>query len=910
MGRQLAVHRTILIVDIEGFGDRQRTNRHQVAVRDGLYGMMREAFGRAGVPWDRCDVEDRGDGMFILVPAEVPKSLFVESLPSALVAALEVNNETRVAAQRIRLRMALHAGEVNYDEHGVTSASVNLAFRLVEAATLKAVLASSSSVLAIIVSSWFFEEVVRHSSAASAGYRPVTVAVKETHTTGWICLPDHNYPAGQEMPEVITQPAALHTLPRDPVAFTGRVRELERLLAATKPEMGTVVGIYAVDGMAGIGKTAFAVHAAHRLAPQFPDGQIFLRLHAHTKGQQPVDPAEALATLLLMTGVAPQQIPPGLDARSASWRHHLADKKMLLVLDDAAGSDQVAPLLPGSPNCMVLVTSRRRLTALDVVVPISLDTLPDADAAELFARFASRPDIRPADDIVAKIATLCGRLPLAIRLVAAGLRHHSSWTVAGIAADLSAARDRLRAMQAENVSVAAAFDLSYQDLTASQRRLFRRLGLHPGNDFDAYAAAALDDNDLEVTRQRLAELHDHNLISEPIRGRYRFHDLLRDRARALIADDDPAENNAAINRMLDYYLHTAVAAGRHIAWRTATVGPPLQGRPPAWAPEPRTAEEAIAWLNTERVNLHACAEYAAASARLEHAIRIPAAISDFLHVQGHWNEAVSLHQFAITTARAADDLAGQAAAFHSLGTIQRLTGDNTDAVISQTQALELFRTLGDQQGEASALNQLGIVQHHTGDYAASAISHSQALELFQGLGDKQGQARALSSLGVMQQRVGDYEASALSESRALALFGDVGDQNGQARALDYLGAAQELAGDYAAATTSLTRSLELFRSIGDRLGQADAIVNLGELLSRTCDYQGAHDHYTQALSIAREVNAPYQEARALEGIGQCHIEEGDPGKGIARLRQALTIFQRMGAPEAQRIEKLMRSVNS
>ena len=488
--QRLAVHRTIVVVDVEGFGDQRRTNRDQVAVRDGLYRVMREAFGRAGISWDDCGREDRGDGVFVLVPAEVPKGLLAESLPSALVTALGAHNGTHPGPERIRLRMALHAGEVHYDEHGVTAAAVNLAFRLLDAGGLKAALASSPGVLAVIASSWFFEEVVRHSAAAAA-YRPVEVAVKETTTTGWICLPDHLDPAGQAMLERLPvvaavpgmQPAvALRTLPRDTAAFTGRTGEMDRLAAVSETAAtAAVIGIHAVDGMAGIGKTAFAVHAAHLLAARFPDGQIFLRLHAHTAGQRPVDPAEALATLLLSAGVAPQQIPPGLEARSASWRGHLAGKKVLLVLDDAAGSDQVRPLLPGTAGCLVLLTSRRRLTALEEAAPISLGTLPPGEAADLFIRSAARPGLQPADAAVAEIARLCGYLPLAIRLVAAGLRHHPAWTVTDLAADLVTARDRLAAMQAEDVSVAAAFDLSCQDLTAGQQHLFRRLGLHPGD---------------------------------------------------------------------------------------------------------------------------------------------------------------------------------------------------------------------------------------------------------------------------------------------------------------------------------------------------------------------------------------------------------------------------------------------
>ena len=389
-----------------------------------------------------------------------------------------------------------------------------------------------------------------------------------------------------------------------------------RLVAAVSETAATgVYGIHAVDGMAGIGKTAFAVHAAHQLAARFPDGQIFLRLHAHTAGHQPVDPAEALATLLLTTGVAPQQIPPGLEARSATWRGHLAGKKVLLVLDDATGSDQVRPLLPGAAGCLVLVTSRRRLSGMEEAAPVSLGTLPPGEAADLFVRLAGRSRLQPTDAAVAEVTGLCGYLPLGIRLVAAGLCHHPAWTVADLAAELANARDRLAALRAEDVSVAAAFDLSYQDLTAGQQRLFRRLGLHPGADIDAYAAAALDGNDLQATRRRLGELYDHNLLGEPARGRYRLHDLLREYARARAAADDAADNQAAIGRLLDYYLHSAMAASRHIAWRISVADPPSPPHRPAWAPELRTEAEAIAWLRTERPTLHACVDYAAAHGR-------------------------------------------------------------------------------------------------------------------------------------------------------------------------------------------------------------------------------------------------------------------------------------------------------
>jgi tetratricopeptide (TPR) repeat protein len=768
--------------------------------------------------------------------------------------------------------MALHAGEVHYDEHGVTAAAVNLAFRLLDASALKAALAGSPGVLAVIASSWFFEEVVRHGMADAAAYRPVEVAVKETTTIGWICLPDHMDRAGQVMLERLLavaavpsmQPAvALRTLPRDTAAFTGRTRELDRLAASVSETAATggVIGIHAVDGMAGIGKTAFAVHAAHRLAARFPDRQIFLRLHAHMAGQQPVDPAEALATLLLTTGVAPQQIPPGLEARSATWRGHLAGKKMLVVLDDAVGSDQVRPLLPGAAGCLVLVTSRRRLTALEEAAAISLGTLPPSEAADLFVRLAGGPGLQPAEAAVAEVTGLCGYLPLAIGLAAAGLRHHPAWTIADLAADLATARDRLAALKAEDVSVAAAFDLSYQDLTPGQQRLFRRLGLHPGADIDVYAAAALDGTALRATRQRLGELHDQNLISEHARGRYRLHDLLREHARARAADDDAEDQQAAIDRLLDYYVHTAVAASQHTAWRPSVTGPPLPRAAPAWAPDLRTEEEAIAWLGTERGNLHACVGYAAAHARVVHAVRIPAAVSDFLLTEGHWTEAVTLGQVALAAARTAGDLQGQAWTLNQLGTVQELTGKYPAAAASQAQALRLFRDLGDRRGQACALNQLSTVQRLTGDYAAATASLTQGLRLFRDLGNRRGQAWALTQLGMVQRRTGDYPAATASLTQGLRLFRDLGDRHGQAWALNQLGVVQQLTGDYAAATASVTQALQLFRDLGDRHGQTGASINLGEILFLSTAYREARGYFAQALSITRDINTPVEEAR-------------------------------------------------
>jgi hypothetical protein len=338
----------------------------------------------------------------------------------------------------------------------------------------------------------------------------------------------------------------------------------------------------------------------------------------------------------------------------------VADRKILLVLDDAASHEQVRPLLPGTAGILVLITSRCRLTTLEDATAISLDTLPPDEAAALLARLADRSGLSAGDAAVGEITRLCGYLPLAIGMLARQLHHHPAWTAAGLADDLAAARDRLELMQAENLSVAAAFDLSYSDLTGGQQRLFRRLGLHPGPDIDAYAAAALDETSLDQARHDLEGLYDQHLITEPARGRYRLHDLLREHAHALAAAD-PADSGAATWRLLDYYLHTAVGASWHIAdWATSLGGRPPPREPLARAPEIATPQQAAAWLETERPNLHTAASYAAARGFPRHAIAIPAAISGFLRVHGYWDQAAALNQAALATARQANDRAGQA----------------------------------------------------------------------------------------------------------------------------------------------------------------------------------------------------------------------------------------------------------
>jgi tetratricopeptide (TPR) repeat protein len=962
-----AVHRAILIIDVEGFGDPARTNAHQVAVRDTMYKALQRSFARARISWADCVKEDRGDGALVLIPSAVPKSKLVTGLPTYLAEALARHNARCPEQQRIRLRMALHAGEVHQDAHGYAGASINLAFRLIEAPVTKMALRDSSAALALIVSEWFYDEVVRHHPATEpSSFCPAHVVVKETETTAWFRVLG---PAGPRLgagaastapartalshpPQAVWSRSASssgvrHSLPPDAPAFTGREEELNVISASVTQAAGPgrVVAIHAIDGMPGVGKTTLAVHAAHLMRDRFPDRQLFINLGAHTPGQDPLTAEAALAGLLTAVGVDARNLPGDLQGRASLWRDRMAGQRALLVLDNAASSDQVAPLLPGDGGCLVLVTSRRHLGDLPGAArPVMLQVLPPGKAQEMFVRLAPRAAADP-DAAVAELMRLAGFLPLAISLLARVYARHPSWTLADLAAETRAS---MLTLAAEKNSVAAAFEVSYRYLDPGLQEFFRRLGLHPGTTIDGYAAAALTGTAMREASTYLGALHGEGLLTEAGYRRYRMHDLIRRYASERAAADPAPRREQALNRLLDYYQHTAALAEARLAFRARSSPAPDTATPPTAIPALTDSDQTLAWARTERSNLLACLDYATSRSLHARIVTLTASLATLLRQDGPWADALTRHAAAVEAARQLGDRPGQANALLDLGTVRWLIGDYPSAATALEEALGIFRDLGDRLGQANALTDLGVVRWRAADYPGAAAALEEALGIFRDLGDRLGQANALLDLGTVRWLTGDYPGAAAAEQDALDISRDLRDRRGEAEALnrmgtvrwlsgDYPGAAaavqealsicrdlrdrrgeadalnvlgvvQWLSGDYPAAATAQEEALSIFLDIGDRRGEADALNRLGSVRRLTGDYPGAAAAHEEALGIYRAIGDRGSEIEALDELGTLCRVRGDIGRAEAYYRRALDLAHEITGPwyEAEALAGLGR----
>ncbi|MDX3376243.1 BTAD domain-containing putative transcriptional regulator [Streptomyces sp. ME02-6991-2A] len=729
-------------------------------------------------------------------------------------------------------------------------------------------------------------------------------------------------------------PPVRNNLPRDTRDFTGRTRELKLLRDGLTGD-GYALPLAVLHGMPGIGKTALAVHAAHRLADAYPAGQLYVDLHGFS-GRRPVDPAEALAFLLHAAG-ATGELPDTLDGRAAEWREWTARNRVLVVLDNARDAAQVRPLLPGSAGCLALVTSRNRLSGLDGATSLLVDALPGREAAALFTRIAGTARTSRDPDALTLLVEACGRHPLATTLLAGRFRHRQIWDLRHLLERLAQSSDPLDELD-EEVFVSA-FRFSYAELAPRTRRLLRLLALHPGPDVTAAAAAALSGTGtgpggIESVRRSIEELLDCHLLAEPVLGRYQLHDLTRAFAlRMCTAEETESARGEAVGRLLGYYLTSAHRAHRLTHPRRRALEPE---QPSVYAAEFGGDQEASAWLEAERANLLAAARTAAAEDP-GHAALFPHALAPSLRIWGSWavtnelygaavaalrsrgdpvllaqtlveaadvlaqtghGEALSCAGEALTLFQDLDDPAGCADASLQASRAHLAAGHTGPSLRMVARALDLYRQRGDLHGEAACLNVEGAALHHEGRYDEALGRARLTLQMYEGTGDLLGQIRALNNIGEIHRLQGRIEHAHdhFERSRVLAQLHS-GAQ--ELAILDMnLGAVYQAMGDTPRALAGFRRALESHRGRGDALGEANALISMGAAHSENGDSGEALLHFTLAEEVARSIDSAYERTRALLGVADVHHAADRRDAAFEAYGQALDLAERTGSRPA------------
>jgi tetratricopeptide (TPR) repeat protein len=638
------------------------------------------------------------------------------------------------------------------------------------------------------------------------------------------------------------------------------MQALSRLLGPPGGDPPGVVVIAAIGGTAGIGKTALAVHWAHQIADRFPDGQLYINLRGFDPSGKPVNRGDAIRRLLDALQVPAHQVPSDADAQQDLYRSEIARRRMLIVLDNAANVDQVRPLLPGAPGCLILVTSRHQLAGLVAVegaYPVTLDLLSPAEASELLAQRLGPERLAAEPGVATELTGLCARLPLALSIVAARAAMEPGLPMSALAGQLRSASGRLDALDAGDVSSArAVFSWSYQGLGEQAARMFRLLSLHPGPDITAAAAASLADVQPSQAQEVLGELTHASLVAEHVPGRFACHDLLRAYAveRAAAEEYEPARR-AAIQRMLDHYVLTANAAvvllDPHLDRIT------LAPSESAVRPEELAGyEQAMAWFEAEHHVLLAVLGQAVSAGFDTHAWQIPLTMATFLDRRGYPHDYAATQRIALAAACRLADRAAQAQAHRNLGNVSVRLGAHQEARSHYGQALELYRQLGDQAGEGRAHICLGLICMEQGQYRES-LSHSErALALYRSAGLGTGQARALNNIGWCYTQLGDCEQGIARCEQALTLAQEVGDQHGQAITWDSLGYAHHHLGHYSEAIACYQRSLSILEAEGDRFRQTSILTHIGDTHHADGRWQAARQAWRQALSILDDLHHP------------------------------------------------------
>ncbi|WP_024873776.1 AfsR/SARP family transcriptional regulator [Saccharomonospora piscinae] len=678
-------------------------------------------------------------------------------------------------------------------------------------------------------------------------------------------LDDAQAPAEPEQAATVTAPShagARAQLPMDIAEFTGRVRELSQLLELADLDgarSSTAARVVAITGMPGSGKTRLAVHLAHRLVErgQYPDIQLWSDLRGFDRSAPPTRAGDALNNLLRLLGVPGARIPVEEEARAALFRSTLAGKRALLLLDNVADEEQIRPLLPADPSCLVIVTSRRSLSGLDGLRSVPLDVMPEAEAVDLLRRVAGAsrvPDDTPA---VRRVARLCGFLPIALALAARRLRDRPVWTVNDLVHRLDSTDRRLTRLSVGDRDLRTVFDVSYRALAPEHQRLFRLLGLHPGEEITPPAAAALANVPVADADDALESLVDEQLLQQPTAQRYRFHDLVRVYAREVAtADESPADRATALDRLYAAHLHTAVAARELLASQHGVPFPLARPGGVPGAATFATRDEALTWCETELGTLSALARHAAAHGPHPVAWQLPAVLLTFYYLRSHWTDWITTHEIGLESARTLGDLRGQALLLRGLGVAKSDLRRFTESVECHRRAQEAFEACGDLAGSAWNLNNLGVVQVDRGQLTDAAANFRAALDLFRRVGDTYGEGICLNNAGDTERRRGRPEQAETLLHEALTVLARIGAEDGHRFTYASLGDLHRDRDDHSGALHCYRRAAEAARAAGDQRTAARADHSIGDCLHALGDPQGAREHWRTALTTFDTLGDP------------------------------------------------------
>ncbi|MGW1506801.1 AfsR/SARP family transcriptional regulator [Streptomyces mirabilis] len=700
-------------------------------------------------------------------------------------------------------------------------------------------------------------------------------------------------------------------LPATVTDFTGRasfVQELGDVLASASSAEGEgqVMAVSALAGIGGVGKTTLAVHVAHQARAAFPDGQLYVDLQG--AGQRAAEPETVLGAFLRALGTADSSIPDSLEERSALYRSVLDGRRVLVLLDNARDAAQVRPLLPGTEGCAALVTSRVRMVDLAGAHLVDLDVMSPEEALQLFTKIVGEERVASEREAALDVVAACGFLPLAIRIAASRLAARRTWTVSVLAAKLGDERRRLDELQAGDLAVKATFELGYGQLEPAQARAFRLLGLADGPDISLAAAAAVLDLPIDDTEDLLESLVDTSLLESAAPGRYRYHDLVRLYARACAERDEqpPSERDAAMSRLLDFYL--ATAAGVYAIERpgdrlvdhlepTSTTGLTFSNRQASWD-----------WLYSEAVPLLACVRQSAHGGTLRRAIDLLWAAVDLAESGANSKEYEATATVLRDAARAASDVHAEGRACVVLSNARLFSGVFDQAYREAQQALQLAEASEDPLPCCWAANILGSIAFYQKRYEDAEGYFSRAIEEFRRCGDLAGSASPLCNLSRLHLATGRADSAVVLAGQGTEIYETLGHSLRVANGRYALGMALGKSGQFAEATEQLEEALRVFRDSRQRLWEGMALCRLAEVDLDARNPARAAGNAEMALTVLRGIGGEWRRGNVLTVLGKALSGIGQSGRAQVCWHEALDIYVKLDSPEAAEVRTLLTPV--